>query len=107
MTEQLDMIFNPRKHSRRSDPSTSKDAAETMTHAAPSLCDRILLALKTFGSMTQTEIADVMRRRYHVNVDRQQVNKRTADLKNAGKIEASGETRPGPSGREQIVWRSV
>lgn len=102
---QLPLSFEPKKHARRRDPATSKAAAQTMMQVAPSLCDRIWLALKVFGPMTQTEIADAMKLLYEINIDRQQVNKRTADLKNAGKIEASDETRSGPSGRQQTVWR--
>jgi predicted ArsR family transcriptional regulator len=94
---QLDWLS--REHARRSDPATSKAAAGTMKFAAMSLCDRILEILGCTGPATAGELALCLK------LDDHQVNKRTADLKNAGLIEASGETRKGASGRQQTVWR--
>lgn len=45
--------------------------------------------------------ADVLRAR---GGDRANTSRRIADLREAGLVVASGEKRPGPSGRRQIVW---
>lgn len=91
---QLDWVST---HYRRRDPETSRDAAKSMESAASTLAMVILATLKNHGPATQSEIAQRLALQAH------QVNKRTADLKNAGLIQAAG-TRMGPSGRQQSVW---
>ena len=74
-------------------------AAESMRFKAGSLCTRIYECLRDMGPATQSQLAARM------GLDRYQINKRCADLKNAGMIEDSGRTEPGPSGRSQTVWQ--
>jgi len=92
---QLDWVSD--HHRRRRDPATSHAAAQSMASAAPTLAMVILATLEAHGPATQSELAQ------RLALQSQQVNKRTADLKNAGLIVGVG-TRPGPCGRQQTVW---
>lgn len=96
------MSYEPHEHHRSTDPSTSVAAAHSMSGIAASICARILDCLRFIGPSTQTEIAAHLS-----DIDRQAVNKRISDLKNQGLAEPSGLTRPGPSGRQQIVWKAT
>jgi predicted ArsR family transcriptional regulator len=93
-------IFAPRKHARAEGPATSMAAAESMRFKAGSLCTRIYECLRDHGPATQTTLAK------RLDMDRQAVNKRLSDLRDAKMIEPSGETQPGPSGRPQTIWRA-
>jgi len=97
MTDQIDWLSG--QHARRENLETSKAAARSVKMQALALIDRILEIIKKQPA-TQDELA------YVLGLQNAQVNKRTADLKNAGVIESSGETRPGKSGRQQTVWRA-
>lgn len=99
MSEQLSIDFSAAAHRRRTDPDTSRAAAESMYGAIESILRRLLDAFRDRGPMTRTEISAI------VGLTDYQASKRISDLKNAGAIVDAGERRPGPSGRAQIVWR--
>ena len=90
--------FEPRKHHRRRDADTSRDAAHSMQGGAIALAGKLLAALRSAGPMTRTEVAKI------VGLSDYQTSKRLSDLKNASLIKDSGERRQGVSGRSQIVW---
>ena len=87
------------EHARRTDPRTSKAAARNMQRHSKALLALLFGELKRHGPMTQTELA--LRTRLRPD----QVWRRLSDLKNKKMIVDSGETRPGDSGRPQIVWK--
>jgi predicted ArsR family transcriptional regulator len=99
MTEQLSIDFSAAAHRRRSDPDTSRAAARSMVGSVDSLLQRIVQAFRDRGPMTRTEVAAI------VGLSDYQASKRISDLKNVAAIVDTGERRPGPSGRAQIVWR--
>lgn len=94
--------YDPHEHHRVDDPDTSKAAAHSISPvSADAIMGILLSALKIHGSRTQAELAAWL------GLRDAQVWKRLSDLKNRGLIVPSGLTRPGPSGRQQIVWRAV
>lgn len=99
MGDETHSEYMAHKHARRENPPTSKAAAISMQAPAVTLMEQIMASLYFDGPATQHELAQ------RLQLESQQINKRTADLKIAGKIEPSGLTRPGPSGRAQTVWR--
>ncbi len=95
-------------HAHRNDPDTSVQAAR----GAQGLAERhkavIITILVFWGEvdstregLTSQEIADYCELDYH------QVARRMSDLREDGKVQASGETRRSPGGRRAIVWRLV
>lgn len=88
-----------KEHARRDDLITSHLAATSMQGSAKAIAQRVLAVLIETGPGTFYEVA------VRANLDPAQVWKRMSDLKNWGCIEASGQTRKGPSGRQQTVWR--
>lgn len=99
MTEQLQIDWSVRAHARRDNLQTSKAAAASMQVAAQSLAGRVLASLRAQGPATASELSR------RLELTQYQTGKRISDLRNANMIEASEETRPGPSGRAQTVWR--
>jgi len=95
---QLPLDWDAKKHARRGGPKTSRDAALSMVTPASAIMIRVLHCLLTEGPATQEELSE------RLGLDRYSINKRLSDLKNQQLIEPSGETRPGESGRQQIVW---
>lgn len=98
--EQSPFEFDPEKHSRTDDLHTSKAAAHSIVNAS-AIMGIILSNLKVHGPRTQAELAQLC------GLHDSQVWKRLSDLKNLKRIEPTGLTRPGPSGRAQTVWRAV
>ncbi len=88
----------PRCHARRTDPDTSKAAAEWIPrgHAG-----HILAILRAAGPATQSEIAAEASLLPH------QVNKRLADLNRKGLAEPTGATRTGHAGRAEREWHAT
>jgi len=101
MTDQQLDLWSPRSHARRRDPETSHAAAESVTRSAKALMEVIWRSLATLGPATFSELAD------RTGLEPQQVWKRLSDLRDEERIEPSGLTRPGRSGRRQTVWRVV
>lgn len=94
-----ELDFDPTTHSRTDDLSTSKAAAHSVVNAS-AIMGIILNALKVHGPRTQSELAQLL------DLHDSQVWKRLSDLKNKQRIEPTGVTRLGPSGRAQTVWRA-
>lgn len=86
---------------RKRDPQTSHAAAARVGEFTGLHEARIVLALKDHGPMTVAEIAR------ETGLQEQQTNKRCSDLEHKGAISTTGATRPGPSGRQQRVWRAA
>jgi predicted transcriptional regulator len=84
---------------RRTDPKTSKDAAQkvntTMLEAA------VFGALKAHGPQTINEVADVL------SLSLVTVSPRFAPLRDKGLIRDTGVRRLGESGRSRTVWEIV
>lgn len=95
---QIAIDFSPQRLARRSDPSTSHEAAERVREFAGGHCGLILDALRKYGPMTCDEIAA------RIDLLPHQVNKRTADLQRAGRAAPTGEERLSMSGRRARVW---
>ena len=90
---------------RQADPQTSKDAAARASHA-PSHQQAILGVL--WRPMTQFEIAKF------TGLSPEQVHKRLSELSRdnpetgyKAQIRDTGEVKPGPSGRDCILWAKV
>lgn len=96
--QQLDMLDEPRKLARTSDPTTSQAAADRVREFAPAHREQILAALRRFGPMTVDRIAAITR------LQSQQINKRTSDMRRAGLIEPTGREFPSNSGRPEREW---
>lgn len=89
----------PAPRARRSDPPTSHDAARTVSLRAGTQATRIAMAYRAHGDLIDDEagaIAGLLHAGYW---------KRCSDLRRAGIIEPTGETRPGRSGEQQRVCR--
>ena len=87
---------------RRTDPDTSRQAAQLALLTARTLRERCYEALVTHpAGLTDFELADL--------VGRQQTSagKRRGELVTVGLVEDSGERRRTPSGASAIVWRLV
>jgi predicted ArsR family transcriptional regulator len=98
--QQKGFDFDPSEHHRADNLDTSVAAAHAMNPVnAAAIMGMILGALRARGPATQAELAATL------GLRDAQVWKRISDLKNKSHIEPSGITRPGPSGREQTVWR--
>ncbi len=99
-------FFEPLSHARCSDPDTSHIAATKARTFIKGHAALVLEALRTYGPMTVDEIA------VGTGLQSQQVNKRTADLQEAGLIAVATAfghdmTRPSSSGRPARVWCAV
>lgn len=84
---------------RRTDPQTSKDAANKINTTA--LEAMVFGALKAHGPQTINEVADVLR------LSLVTVSPRFAPLRDKGLIRDTGVRRLGESGRGRIVWEIV
>jgi predicted transcriptional regulator len=93
--------FDPVAHRRRNHRKTSHDAAVSMLLTASGMMARILIALRSAGPATRTEISRM------TGFSDYQTSKRVSDLANKGLIRDTGKTRAGPSGREQTVWEAA
>jgi hypothetical protein len=93
--------YQPERHHRATDPSTSRDSARAAEATATSHRLTVLAALRERGPGTQSEVADRCGLLPH------QVNKRLADLHAGAAIEPTGEHRCGHAGRAERVWRAL
>lgn len=87
----------PREHARRTDPATSHAAAASLGSQQTMM--RSLLTTYADAERTCEEAADV------AGYEHERATKRVSDLLRSGLIEDTGATRPGRSGREQMVCR--
>ena len=93
--------WHPTEHARREDKPTSRAAAESVRQSAQPIMDEIHRDLRQRGPGTFSDLAA------RLNRPDGQVWKRLSDLERAGRVTASGQTRKGPSGRQQTVWEAV
>jgi predicted ArsR family transcriptional regulator len=98
---QLSMEFSPVKLARRTDPSTSHEAASRVREFSASHQQLILSALRRFTKAGAEQIAAATK------LDAYSVRKRTSELCKAGLIRATGDTRTTASGRHERVWEAV
>ena len=83
---------------RRSDPSTSKQAAERGDGIAKDHARRIVEWLGANGPATKDGIAAGL------SLDPVQVARRMRDLERAGLVRDTGQTAPLKTGRKGILW---
>ena len=97
---QMKLFGGGNAHARRSDPSTSKEAAKVLTGTnATKLEEKALNAIRCNGGRA---IADEVER---LSGERwNSITPRLSSLRRKGMIRDSGQKRPGASGRKQIVW---
>lgn len=104
MAEAADRVldgFNPRAHARTTDPDTSAAAALSVQDSSVILKARIYhVFTQNPEGLTAEEAAEKLGLPYA------QVWKRVSDLKNEGRIEDAGKTRPNTSGRQAVVLRT-
>lgn len=85
---------------RSTDPDTSRAAAAAQTPARLSTGRLLaLVALGTHGPLTDFELAD------HTGRAQTSIGCRRKDLARVGLVEATGDTRPSPTGSPSKVWR--
>lgn len=102
MTDQLDLIpQDGEAHARRSDPATSKDAADALEGEVATRMElKVLAALRNSpNGATTHELVGLTGLPY------ESVTPRIKPLRKKGLVEDSGAKRPGPGGKRQcIVW---
>lgn len=86
-----------RPRARRTDPDTSKQAAERVSNFAAGHYAGIRCAL-VIGPATIYEIAA------RTGLDHVAVARRLSEMQRAGIAAPTSETRPGPTGRQCRVW---
>ena len=91
---------NTTPSARRTDPKTSQDAAASMREPSKGLRAELLAAYRSRpAGLTMDEAAAI------AGIPTWGASKRISELRAAGLIVDSGETRPGASGRMQTVYR--
>jgi predicted ArsR family transcriptional regulator len=96
----LDLFTDPVR-ARRTDPTTSHEAAARVPEFGQAHQALILQALKRFGKAGAEQIAAATR------LDAYQVRKRLAELREEGLAHPTGDTRKTASGRSERVWESA
>lgn len=100
MTEQLPFeSWLPVPRARQSDPSTSHDGIRTVSLRAGTQAARLARAYRDAGELTDDEAGQI------AGLRDAGYWKRCSDLRRAGIIEPTGETRPGRSGEQQRICR--
>lgn len=102
--DQLDLFAAPatRGASRSTDPQTSRDAGRSMSGAV--LGDQQMQVLGAIGvDATAYEIAECLWARGS-RIQQNVVARRLTDLRENGWVRLTGETRPGSSARQQLVF---
>ena len=95
--EPLSLWDRPQGLARRTDPQTSHDAARSVD---PSGQWAVTLgAIARLGEANRYELSLVCA------LDEQQLSRRLSELAEMRRIELTGATRAGASGRQQRVWR--
>jgi hypothetical protein len=89
---------------RISDPETSHQAAQSVSHVSP-LKNRILELLRT--PMSDPELFNAVRSSSPFSVSESGVRSRRSELAQAGLVLDSGERQTLPSGRQAIIWVSI
>ena len=89
------------RRSRATDPQTSQDAARRANGLAAAHRQAILATMQRGGSWTAHEVAE------NCGLTSVQVNRRFAELRDDGAIQATVDTRPTPSGRAAQCYEAV
>lgn len=102
--------FDPHTHARTTDPDTSHDAAETVTHVAVMRARVYGLYLTHPEGLTDEQLLAVYSAQHGGSLRsleaRSSPRKRRSDLAQQGLLEDSGERRRLTSGRRGVVWRA-
>lgn len=98
---QISIDLDARKLARRTDPSTSHEAAERVSEFASGHRRVILAALKLHGPLTVDEIAQ------HTGLKSQQINKRLPELQRDKLAEPLEQRGVSASGRPARVWQAI
>lgn len=91
---QISMNFESTTLARRTDPTTSREAAAGHHKL-------ILDCLLEHGPLSPDQIATKIR------LDKFQICRRLPEMQRANLAEPTGETRPSASGRNERVWRAL
>lgn len=96
-----------RAHARRTDPSTSHDAARSLTKGGLSYAQASVLAqLHARGPMTDARLVELVTA-VHPRMSHSGIRTRRAELVAQGRVRDSGARQRLPSGRYAIVWEAV
>lgn len=99
MTDLHQMTLDEIRRARRNDPETSKAAAARSHGLAAAHRHKILVVLADGVARTADEIAE------QCELDSVKVSRRLGEMRDAGLIVTTGETKPTPSGRAAMCWR--
>jgi predicted ArsR family transcriptional regulator len=94
-------LFTEPVRSRRTDPSTSHEAAARVREFGQAHQALILQALRRFGKAGAEQLAAATR------LEPYAVRKRLAELEHQGEATPTGETRKTVTGRSERVWVPV
>ena len=87
---------------------TRRESYDTVLPSVKQRQSLILALLRERGSMTAQEVADELHRRGHTPSDeRNFAAPRLTELKDAGKVEATGKKICGKTGRSVTLWQLV
>lgn len=92
-------------HTRRSDPDTSRIAAEGVAHTLNAKLNLIrcaMIGLK--GPCSAEQIADIT---IKVGIDYHEVSRRLPDMEKAGQVERTGDKTLNSKGKPVQTWRLV
>lgn len=92
-------LFTPEPLARRSDPQTSHAAAQSARKFVFDHHTAILGAL--WRPMTCWDLAKL------TALDHVAVARRMGELRDQGKVRDTGETAPGPNGRQCTLWEKI
>lgn len=99
---QLDLFVPPGTSARRTDPTTSHQAAADARTNATTHRARVLATLRAHPEgLTDFELAAIL------GLQQTSAGKRRGELRDAGQVCDSGARRPSPSGSSAIVWRTI
>lgn len=102
MTEQIRFSdWLPVPQHRQKDPDTSKAGAKSVSLRAGTQMARLAIAYRNHGDMTDDEAGEVS----GLRAEGAGYWKRCSDLRKAGIVEPTGDTREGRSGEQQRVCR--
>ena len=99
---QLDLFTQTRRMSRRSDPETSRKAAESLVPRLSKLHEQVLAAFQREGALTDEELE---RQPEFWTCSPSTVRKRRSELFQMGKLVACGERMNARGSAKLTVWR--
>jgi hypothetical protein len=100
-----------RAHARRTDPSTSHQAAASVNHKLRESHQHVLLVMRDHGDMTDEELVEfygyAVNRGVVPSQSQSGIRTRRRELTDMGRVMDTGRKRKLKSGRNAIVWRVV